>query len=135
MSGKVKELRVSDESIRDALDKTGGFLTLAAQRIGCSVRTIQRRVSAKADLQKALVEISDKKLDIAESSLMRAVQNGEAWAVCFYLKCKGKGRGYIERQEVAVADSGKDLEIAETDLDKIINESQVGENGKSEAVG
>jgi hypothetical protein len=28
-----------------------------------------------------------------------AVRRGEPWAVCFTLKCLGKDRGYVERQE------------------------------------
>jgi len=47
-------------------------------------------------------------LDNAESVLYKAVLNGEAWAVCFFLKCQGKSRGYIERQETVAKE-----EIAE----------------------
>ena len=39
-------------------------------------------------------------LDVAETALLAAVAKGEAWAVCFYLKCKGKARGWTERAEV-----------------------------------
>lgn len=38
--------------------------------------------------------------DHAESSLYRALIAGESWAVCFFLKCQAKDRGYIERQEI-----------------------------------
>ena len=36
---------------------------------------------------------------MAELSLFKAIQTGEAWAVCFYLKTQGKDRGYVERYE------------------------------------
>jgi hypothetical protein len=29
---------------------------------------------------------------------------GEAWAVCFYLKCQARDRGYIEKQELDVTE-------------------------------
>ena len=45
-------------------------------------------------------------LDVGELSLLRAVQNGEAWAVCFLLKTQGKQRGYIERAEISGPDGG-----------------------------
>lgn len=46
----------------------------------------------------------ERMLDLAESRLGSAVDKGEAWAICFYLKTQGKQRGYVERQEVTGAD-------------------------------
>ena len=40
-------------------------------------------------------------LDFAESQLHKQIQNGEVSSTIFYLKTKGKKRGYIERQEIA----------------------------------
>jgi len=125
MSNKPKAMRVSDEQIEKALRATGGFFSLAAQRLGCSDKTVSRRVDKCPKLQAALTEICDKKLDVAEASLMKAVANGESWAVCFYLKCKGKHRGYVERSEITGAD-GKPIlspaaDVPEAELDKILN--------------
>lgn len=118
-------MRVSDEQIEKALRATGGFYSLAAQRLGCSDKTISRRVEKRPKLKTALAEICDKKLDVAEASLMKAIANGESWAVCFYLKCKGKHRGYVERSEITGAD-GKSIlspaaSVPDEELDKIIN--------------
>lgn len=124
---KPKAMRVTDEMVEKALQATGGFLSLAAQRLGCSYRTVSRRVNASAKLQAAMAEICEKKLDVAEASLMKAIGTGESWAVCFYLKCKGKNRGYVERQEVTGRDGGPlvtaDADVPDAELDKIINGS------------
>src|SRR4029450_2769461 len=40
---------------------------------------------------------------MAENSLYEAIRRGEAWAVCFYLKCMAKDRGYLERAELTGA--------------------------------
>ena len=40
---------------------------------------------------------------MAENSLFEAIRRGEAWAVCFYLKCMAKDRGYVERAELTGA--------------------------------
>jgi hypothetical protein len=48
-------------------------------------------------------------LDFAESQLFKSIQNGSDTATIFYLKCKGKKRGYIDRAEVDVTTNGKDL--------------------------
>jgi hypothetical protein len=56
---------------------------------------VQRRPTLKAICQ----ECRESMKDHAESSLYRAVLDGEAWAVQFYLKTQAKDRGYSERQE------------------------------------
>ena len=38
--------------------------------------------------------------DFAESKLHIAIGRGQAWAICFFLKCRAKDRGYVERSEV-----------------------------------
>ena len=40
-------------------------------------------------------------LDLAEAQLVKAAQDREPWAITFILKCKGRKRGWIERQDVA----------------------------------
>lgn len=120
---KPKAMRVTEDMIEKSLQATGGFISLAAQRLGCSCRTVSRKVAASPKLQKSIAEICDKKLDLAEAALMKAIGNGEAWAVCFYLKCKGKGRGYVERQEFTGKDGAALIppDVPDEELDRIIN--------------
>lgn len=121
-----KQMRVTNEQVEAALRATGGFLSLAAQRLGCSYKTVYRRIRASTRLQEALQEIADKRLDLAEAALTKAINNGESWAVCFYLKCKGKHRGYVERTEVTGRDGGPiehsaAEKLTDEELDKIID--------------
>lgn len=92
--------RLSDKRIINALRETRGLVAVAARKLGCSRTTIYDRIEKSPAVREALEEARDYTLDTAESSLFRAIENGEAWAVCFYLKTQGKGRGYVERQEV-----------------------------------
>lgn len=122
---KPKAVRVTPDEVEKALQATGGFLSLAAQRLGCNYKTVARRIAASPRLQEALREISDKKLDMAEAALTKAINAGESWAVCFFLKCKGKQRGYVERSEITGRDGGPlvtaDVDITDDELDKILN--------------
>ena len=53
---------------------------------------------------KALVDdISNMSLDFAESKLLEQIKDGSTAATIFYLKTKGKKRGYVERQEITGA--------------------------------
>jgi len=54
---------------------------------------------------KAAVEsIQESVIDFAESHLYKLVKEGNPAATIFYLKTKGKKRGYIERQEIEVTE-------------------------------
>jgi hypothetical protein len=41
-------------------------------------------------------------LDLAESKLIENINKNDDTAIIFYLKTKGKNRGYIERQEIDI---------------------------------
>jgi hypothetical protein len=63
-----------------------------------------------AEYKAAVDGLSDVALDFAESQLHKQIKEGNSTATIFFLKTKGKKRGYIERQEVEVA-SGKMFQI------------------------
>lgn len=93
-----------------AIRKANGNVSLAAQAIGCSRTALYDRISADTDLQKAIQECRDRRLDIAEDYLWAAVVRGEFPAIRFFLMTQGKTRGYTERQEVTGA-NGESITI------------------------
>jgi hypothetical protein len=50
-------------------------------------------------------------VDVAESKLMAKIDAGDTTAIIFFLKTQGKGRGYVERQEVTGAE-GNAIEVS-----------------------
>lgn len=99
--------KFSLEQVKAALIASGGVYTGAAEKLRqispdgkCSPNTVKGYVERHPTLKAAVEEIADMNLDLAETMLLAAVAKGEAWAVCFYLKCKGKQRGWTERAEV-----------------------------------
>jgi len=99
-------VRKTDAEMETALRETGGLMTLAAKRLGVDYKTVWRRVHGSAKLQQTIADVTEVKLDVAEAALMKGITNGDGWAVCFFLKCRGKGRGYVERQELTGANGG-----------------------------
>jgi len=83
----------------EALTATKGMVSLAAKLIGCSPTTVRSYVRRYASVAAAIADQREEVTDVAELSLFKAIQAGEAWAVCFYLKTQGKDRGYVERYE------------------------------------
>ena len=120
--------KVSNKMIIQALRATGGFVTGAAVRLNVTPSCISKRLTGSPELQAAQAEVMESKLDMAESAVLQAVARGEAWAVCFMLKCKGKARGYVERQELTGADGGpirtKAEDLTDDELDQILGEDE-----------
>lgn len=97
--------KVSSMQILEALRRTGGNQTLAAKelekQLGISISrsTISKRIAKEKKLAAAVAEIEAETVDMAESQLMKGIQSGNMTAIIFYLKTKGKQRGYSERIE------------------------------------
>lgn len=106
MSNIPVEKRVTDNEIKEALLAVGGIYTAAVTWLKhkkekeTNRKTIERRVKASADLQEARKEATEILLDVSENKLLQLINQGDRSAIIFFLKCKGKDRGYIERQEI-----------------------------------
>lgn len=98
--------KVTIKQCAEALKATGGFVTHAAKMLGVSSSTLSERVSKSEYLQRVVAETKAEHLDLAESTLIKKIKGEDLGAICFYLKCQGKERGYIERGQVEV--SGRD---------------------------
>jgi hypothetical protein len=84
----------------DALEKSLGIVTTATKAVGISRETHYRWMKEDAEYKAAVDGIEGIALDFAESQLHKQIREGNSTATIFFLKTKGKNRGYIERQEV-----------------------------------
>lgn len=109
--------RVKTEDIIRALKETMGKVYLAAERLNCHHSTIYDRAKQFASVQSCMDHARGRAVDTAEIGLMKAVQEGEAWAICFTLKTLGKDRGYVERQQVTGLNDGP-IQITEIEVVK-----------------
>ena len=83
----------------EALRKSAGVMTPACEAIGVERVTIYRWRKEDPEFNAACDEILDVALDLAESALLKQIQKGDTKAIEFFLRCKGKSRGYDQRQE------------------------------------
>jgi len=101
---------ITKKAMLEALEKSLGVVTSACKTVDISRETHYRWMREDADYKAAVEALSDVALDFAESQLHKQIKEGNSTATIFFLKTKGKKRGYIERQEVEVA-SGKMFQI------------------------
>lgn len=68
-------------------------------------------------------------IDHVEDRLMRLINRGEPSAVYFFLKCRAKNRGYVERQQID-ANLNLTAKMSMADLRKSIKGTQDANAGK-----
>jgi hypothetical protein len=98
------------KAMLDALEKSLGVVTSACKTVGVGRTTHYLWVQEDKEYKAAVEELSDVAIDFAESQLHKQIKDGNSTATIFFLKTKGKKRGYVERQEVDVS-SGKLFQI------------------------
>lgn len=91
--------------IEKALLKSNGLVTVAAKMLGVTHSAISHRIRKSERLQKVQDSIVEKKLDMAENVVDEHMKNKNLTASFFYLKTKGKHRGWVEKQQTEL--SGK----------------------------
>jgi len=92
---KYKPLTI--KQIDDGIRATGGFLTYTAKKLGVTYNAIYARIQKSPQLQRTQAEIQESYLDLGEHSLIKKMKDEDLGAICFFLKCKGRGRGYQEK--------------------------------------
>jgi hypothetical protein len=100
---KLDTSNTKKEAMFEALEKSLGIVSTACQ----DGRYIDRQthyawLKSDEEYKSAVNSIQDGVLDFAESHLYKLVKEGNPAATIFFLKTKGKKRGYIERQEIEV---------------------------------
>ena len=83
--------------IAQVLEECKGLVTTTAKRLGVASGTIRNRIAKSPDLQKVQNESLETVVDFAESKLLKKIEEGDLQATMFFLKSKGKHRGYSDR--------------------------------------
>jgi hypothetical protein len=99
-----KSRHLKKESILKALEKSLGIVTVACKKTEIPRSTFYKWLNEDEDFAREVKDIENIALDFAESQLHKQIGNNNTTATIFYLKTKGKKRGYIERQEITGAD-------------------------------
>jgi len=118
------------EQVAEAIKASRGILTVASRRLGIDRRTIARYIERHPELRTVQVEATDRIVDLAEGKLYQAINEGNLTAIIFTLKCKGRARGWIDRQTVehtGQIQTGPDLSnVTEDDLDALVAKALTG---------
>jgi len=91
------------KALLEALEKSLGVVTTACRAVDVSRQTFYRYCEDDPKFKASVDDIENIALDFAESQLHKQIQKGEVSSTIFYLKTKGKHRGYIEKSQTEVS--------------------------------
>ncbi len=103
----LTELDIKDPkkvAMIQALTKALGVVKMACESVGISRQTHYNWLKEDAAYKTACDNLPEVVLDFAEHHLHKLISQGNPAATIFLLKTKGKKRGYVERQEIEVAE-------------------------------
>ena len=90
---------ISNDAIVTAYTKKGCNVSATCSALGISRQTFYVRKNSDAELRERLEEADESIIDFAESKLVESIGEGDLTAIIFFLKTKGKKRGYVEKYE------------------------------------
>ncbi len=106
-----KNRHIKKEAILKALENSLGVVTLACKQADIPRSTYYNWLKEDNEFAKSVKEIENIALDFAESQLHTQIKDGSTSATIFYLKTKGKKRGYIERSELDLSSGEEPIKI------------------------
>ena len=106
-----KSRHIKKEAILQALENSLGVVTVACKQADVPRSTYYKWLNEDKDFAKQVKEIENIALDFAESQLHSQMKDGSTSATIFYLKTKGKKRGYIERSELDLTSGDEPVKI------------------------
>ena len=93
----------------ETLKETFGNVSKACDAVGISRTTFYNWCKDDNDFKEQAENIDEYVVDFVEHELKRQIKEGSTAATIFYLKTKGKHRGYVEKQEVDHTTKGESM--------------------------
>ena len=96
------------EKLLIALEKTLGVITMACKETGISRQSYHKWYNEDEEFRRRVDEIEDIQTDFVENQLFKKIKEGSERSILFYMKYKGKKRGYND--SIDITTGGKPFE-------------------------
>jgi hypothetical protein len=95
-----KNPELHKKKLLQALEKNLGIVTPACKDVGVSRDRFYHYYHHDEEFKKAVDEIYDIQIDFVENQLFRKIQDGSERSILFYMKYKGRKRGYTDSLDI-----------------------------------
>ena len=103
--------RYTQEQVLQAIKGSGAIITTIASRLDCAWSTAQAYVLKWETTRRAMGDETELVKDLAESTLITSIKQGDTTSAKWYLSKKAKDRGYGD--ELITQQTGSDTEDTE----------------------
>ena len=114
------------KALIQVLEKNLGNISEACKAVRISRQTHYNWQDSDPAYREACENVIERSIDFAESMLMKRISEGDTTATIFFLKTKGRGRGYIERQQVETRQVTQFSEMSDDELNEFIESNTSG---------
>tara|TARA_R100001440_G_scaffold16699_1_gene28235 strand:- start:1147 stop:1497 length:351 start_codon:yes stop_codon:yes gene_type:complete len=106
-----KSRHIKKEAMLKALEQSLGVVTTACKKTNIPRSTFYKWLKEDSEFATAVRDIENVSLDFAESKLFEQMSDNNVTATIFYLKTKGKKRGYWEKQQMDMTTDDEPIQI------------------------
>lgn len=94
------KIKKTKELLLKALEKSLGIVTPACAEVGISRNQFYIYYKNDEVFRKAVDDINEITLDFAENQLLKKIKEGSERSILFYMKYRGKNRGYNDTLQI-----------------------------------
>jgi hypothetical protein len=101
----VKDINDTKKKMLESLEFNLGIVSTSCNAVNIHRSTHYRWLKEDEEYKQRVFEIQEATIDHVERILFDKINEKDTTSIIFYLKSKAKHRGYVERQQVEVADT------------------------------
>ena len=103
----MNKTELKKKATLEALEKSLGVVTQACKIASISRTQFYHWLKADSEFKKQTEDIAEIAIDFAESKLHSLISQENVPSTIFYLKTKGKKRGYVETSDYTISEPNK----------------------------
>lgn len=96
----MKRKKITNKAVLKVFKSKAGNISATCDALGIDRSTFYSWRRKYPELDEMLKGEEESMIDFAETRLMEKINDGDLTAIIFFLKTKGKKRGYIEGREI-----------------------------------
>lgn len=100
-----------------------GNISQSCAELGIARDCYYRWLKEDPEFAQKMEDVIEESVDFAESCLKQQMRQGNTTAIIFYLKTRGKHRGYVESQKI-IAEGGMHIDLPPIDLELVGGEDE-----------
>jgi len=97
---KKAKMEKRKQDFLNLFEQKANNIMLTCKAIGIERATYYQWYKEDDEFKEKVEHLNEGQIDFAETALKKQIQDGNITAIIFFLKTKGRSRGYVERTEL-----------------------------------